>query len=238
MIAAAAMPLQASKMDERIEMSARKSYIFKTYLQGDDIKIESKEGAVTLTGMVSDESHKSLAYETVESLPGTKSVDNRLEVKGAMPTANSDLWLKDKVKWTLLFHRSVSAADSKVSVQDGIVTLTGEASSLAQKDLTTAYVKDLEGVKDVVNEMIVTKTSKTTYEKVSANMDDSSITAQVKMTLLFHRSTSFHNTKVKTFNGRVTLHGKAKNAAEMDLATKLVSDINGVKSVRNRMTIE
>jgi osmotically-inducible protein OsmY len=36
----------------------------------------------------------------------------------------------------------------------------------------------------------------------------------------------------------VTLTGKAKNAAEKDLATKYVADVNGVKSVKNRMTIE
>jgi osmotically-inducible protein OsmY len=36
----------------------------------------------------------------------------------------------------------------------------------------------------------------------------------------------------------VTLYGKAKNAAEKDLATKLANDINGVKNITNRMTIE
>ena len=36
----------------------------------------------------------------------------------------------------------------------------------------------------------------------------------------------------------VTLGGKAKNAAEKDLVTRLASDINGVKSVKNLMTIE
>jgi osmotically-inducible protein OsmY len=34
------------------------------------------------------------------------------------------------------------------------------------------------------------------------------------------------------------LGGKAKNATEKDLATKLVDDVNGVKSVKNLMTIE
>ena len=73
------MPVYASKMDDRIESSAKKSYVFKTYLKDDDIKIQSKDGAVTLTGTVSEESHKSLAQETVAGLPGVKSVDNRLE---------------------------------------------------------------------------------------------------------------------------------------------------------------
>jgi hyperosmotically inducible periplasmic protein len=56
--------------------------------------------------------------------------------------------------------------------------------------------------------------------------------------LLYHRSTSALNTKVETKEGVVTLSGKAKNAAEKDLATKLVNDVYGVKSVVNTMTIE
>ena len=58
------------------------------------------------------------------------------------------------------------------------------------------------------------------------------------MALLFHRSTSALNTTVTTKSGVVTVGGKAKNAAEKDLVTKLVNDVNGVKSVKNRMTIE
>ena len=65
--------------------SARKSYVFKTYLEEDDIKIQSKDGVVTLTGSVQEESHKSLARETVAELPGVKKVDNQLEVKGDSP---------------------------------------------------------------------------------------------------------------------------------------------------------
>jgi osmotically-inducible protein OsmY len=73
---------------------------------------------------------------------------------------------------------------------------------------------------------------------VGEKVDDASITAQVKMTLLSHRSTSSLNTKVKTKDGVVTLGGKAKNAAEKELATKVVNDVKGVKSVNNQMTIE
>jgi osmotically-inducible protein OsmY len=72
------MPVQASQMDDRIESTARNSYVYKTYLQNDDIKIESRDGAVTLTGIVADNFNKSLAEETVAGIPGVKSVDNRL----------------------------------------------------------------------------------------------------------------------------------------------------------------
>jgi osmotically-inducible protein OsmY len=230
-------PVRASEMDDRIESSARNSYVFKTYLQGDDIKIESKDGVVTLTGVVSEEPRKALAQETVAGLPEVKSVDNRLGTKGASPTANSDAWLTEKVRTALLFHRNVSGSTT-VYVRDGIVTLRGEAFSLAQKELTTEYAKDVEGVKDVINEMTMSPTPKTTSEFVIESIDDASITAQAKMALLYHRSTSALRTKVETNEGVVTLYGKATNATEKELVSKLVNDIHGVKSINNRMTIE
>ena len=210
------VPVHASKMDSSIESSAKKSYVFKTYLKTDDIKIQSKDGAVTLTGTVPEESHKSLAEETVASLPGVKSVDNKLELKGERPAENSDAWLITKVKAALLFHRSVSGIKTEVNVKDGIVTLQGEATSQAQKELTTEYAKDVEGVKNVNNEMTVGKTSKKT-RTAGDKIDDASITAQVKMRLLYHRSTSALKTSVTTKKGVVTLGGKAKTAAEKGL---------------------
>ena len=118
-------PVYASKLDDRIESSAKKSYVFKTFLKDDDVKIQSKNGAVVLTGFVSEEADKSLAEVTVAGLAGVKKVDNRLEVKGAPPTANSDAWIREKVKFILLFHRSVNAVKTEVEVKDGVVTLRG-----------------------------------------------------------------------------------------------------------------
>ena len=87
--------------------------------------------------------------------------------------------------------------------------------------------------------MTVTKTPKKT-RTAGEKIDDASITAQVKMSLLYHRSTSalIYNTSVTTKRGVVTLSGKAKNAAQKYMATKLANDVNRVKGVKNRMTIE
>ena len=242
----ASVPVRAfaTETDDRIESSVKDSYVFQKYLKDDAITIESKGGVVILTGTVAEESHKSLAQETAASLPGVKSVDNRLELKGEPGIENSDMWITMKVKYTLLFNRNVSVM-TEVATKDGIVTLKGEANSQAQKDLTTEYAKDIEGVKGIQNEMTVTETptgpgGKTMGEKVSdmgESIDDASVTALVKMTLLYHRSTSGLHTKVETNQGMVTLTGTAKNAAEKDLATKYAQDVHGVKSVVNNMTI-
>jgi osmotically-inducible protein OsmY len=233
----ASTSLRANETDDRIESSAKKSHVFKTYLKDDSIKTDSKNGVVTLTGTVAEASHKSLAENTVESLPGVKSVDNQLKVKGESHAEHSDAWVGTKVKSTLLFHRNVRATKTDVNVKDGVVILSGEASSMAQKELTTEYAQDVEGVKEVKNEMTIAKAPAKPTETTGEKIDDASITAQVKSSLSSHRSTSAVKTKVSTTDGVVTLTGVAKNAAEKSLVTKLVTDIDGVNSVVNDMTI-
>jgi hyperosmotically inducible periplasmic protein len=231
-------PLRASETDDIIAPSFKKTYVYNTYLKDDTIKTEAKDGVVTLTGTVAEESHKALAQETVARLPGVTRVDNQLATKAEVAAETADTWIGRKVKLALLFHQSVSAGKTTVEVKDGIVTLKGEATSMAQKELTTEYAKDIEGVKEVKNEMSVAATPEMAERTAGEKIDDASVTAQVKTALLTHRSTSSLQTKVETRDGVVTLTGIAKNAAEKSLVTKLVTDIQGVTSVKNQMTLE
>ena len=232
------MPLRASETDDRIENSFKNSFVYKIYLKDEHIKINSNDGVVILSGSVASENHKPMAQNTAEALPGVKSVDNQIEVTGERPVANSDTWVSMKVKTALLFHRNVSASGTEVYLKEGNVTLKGEAANQAQKELTTEYVIDVEGVKSVENEMTVAAKSEKPSQTIGETIDDASITAEVKGSLLAHHSTSVLNTKVTTLDGVVTLGGNAKNAAEKDLVTKLATDISGVKSVVNNMTID
>jgi osmotically-inducible protein OsmY len=230
-------PLYAADTDDRIESAAAKSYTFKTYLKDDSIKTDAKDGVVTLTGTVADATHRSMAENTVASLPGVKSVNNELLIKGEQPAEHSDAWITTKVKTALLFHRNVSATGTTVYTKDGVVTLQGVADNLAQKELTTEYAMDIDNVKSVNNEMTLAKTPATPKQTMGDKIDDASITASVKSALLTHRSTSALHTTVSTTDGIVTVGGVAKNDAEKSLITKLVTDINGVISVVNNMTI-
>jgi len=219
-------------------------------MKNEKIEINSDNGAVTLTGTVSETSQRPMAQHIAEALPGVRGVDNQILVAGEPIAEDSDVWIRSKVKAMLLFHRNVSASKTEVNVANGVVTLRGEAINSAQKDLTTEYAKDVQGVKDVTNEMtiaaapvapdatVTTTTTESTLDSVTDLIDDASITAQVRMSLLLHRSTSAMSTKVGTKDGVVTLGGEAKNSAEIDLVTKLVNDIHGVKLVINNMTVE
>lgn len=244
LVLVAGLPIQASDLDSRIESTIKGSYNFKAYLAADDISVKSDEGVVTLKGTVAVSYHKALAEETAANTAGVKRVKNELQVKSGEPAEHSDGWISMKVKAVLMFHKNVSATGTDVETTNGVVTLKGQTDSQAQKELTTEYVKDVESVKKVNNQMTVSgakphgtvgeKHERTAGEKV----DDASITAQVKTSLLFHRSTHALTTKVTTRNGVVHLYGEANNAAEKHLVTKLATDIHGVERVQNHMSVK
>jgi hyperosmotically inducible protein len=131
----------------------------------------------------------------------------------------------------------VSATGTSIYTKDGVVTLQGVASSVAEKELTTEYAKDVDNVKEVKNDMTIAATPATPDATMGDKIDDASITAEVKSSLMSHSGTSAIHTGVTTTDGVVTLSGVAKNDAEKSLVTKLATDINGVASVINNMTI-
>ena len=236
-VSAAGLSAQATEVDDSIGPAFKQTYVYRTYLQDSAIRTEAKDGVVTLTGTVAEEADKMLAQETVAALPGVVRVDNQLATPTEVAAENADTWIVRKVKFALMFHRNVNAGATVVEAQDGVVTLKGEASSLAQKELAGSYAADIEGVSSVKNEMTVAATPEPTERTASEKIDDMSITAQVKAALLTHRSTGSIKTQVVTRNGEVALTGIAKNDAEKSLVSKLVADINGVVSVKNEMTV-
>jgi len=88
-----------------------------------------------------------------------------------------------------------------------------------RKDLITEYAEDVDGVKDVKNEMTVAM--KPGENAVGEDfIDDVSITAMVKTILLYHRSTSRLNTTVKTKDGVVTLEAGSRTWLKRALRPK------------------
>lgn len=233
-----AVSAEAAQMDKDIESLVKQSYVFKTYLKDDAIKVKADDGVVTLTGTVADESNKSLAQETAANLPGVRSVDNQLEFEGEELDESSDGWISMQAKTALLFNRNVSGIKTKVFVEDGIVTLKGEAKNQAQKDLAEEYAKDVNGVKGVKNEITIAKTQKEQKQAMGEKIDDASITAQVKTAFSAYNSTSAFKTGVKTNDGVVMLSGEADNRAAKEMAGKVANNVNGVKKVVNNMTVK
>ena len=220
--------------DRKIESAAKASYNYRMVLE-DHVKVKANDGVVTLTGTVQDKDDKALAADTVENLPGVTSVRNEIKIKSSYPE-HSDAWIALKIRSRLLVKGNVSAANTTVTVSEGVVTLAGTADNMAQKELTEVYAKEIDWVKSVKNEIVV-KANPAATETLGEKIDDASITTQVKYALLSHKSTSALKTKATTTDGVIVITGVAGSDAEKSLVTKLAQDVRGVKSVSNNMTV-
>lgn len=68
-------------------------------------------------------------------------------------------------------------------------------------------------------------------------VEDSVITAKIKAEILATKGLDSLDIHVKTKNGTVTLSGKVKDVAQVELAGKVARNSNGVKEVINELSV-
>nr|MDP2192159.1 BON domain-containing protein [Rhodoferax sp.] len=74
-------------------------------------------------------------------------------------------------------------------------------------------------------------------ETVGAYIDDAGITTRIKARFVESKLVSAGAIKVETLNGTVMLSGFAKSLMEKSAAENIARGVNGVKSVKNEITI-
>ena len=150
--------------DAWLDGKAESTLLFNTNLNSFDINTDVKNGVVILTGKVESGVDKALAEELVASLEGVNSVDNQLTVIDNEPTKDSkmlmaltDSKIETVVKTKLLFESEVSGTATEVEVEEGVVTLSGQVDSDAEKQLAVAISKNTTDVKSVVDQLEIVK---------------------------------------------------------------------------------
>lgn len=133
------------------------------------------------------------------------------------------------------------AHDIKVSVHNGIATLTGTVEESVKRDLAKQIALGVSGIKEVDNQIIVqadnaapVRSSDRSYGDV---IDDATVTATIKSKLVWSKHTNGLTTDVDTKSGKVTLIGTADSAAAKDFAGRLALNTRGVVSVDNRLVV-
>jgi hyperosmotically inducible periplasmic protein len=147
--------------DAWIAFKIRSQLLVKAHVSATATVVTVKDGVVTLTGTADNNAQKELTGVYAKEIEGVKSVNNELVVK-AVPAPGStmgekidDASITAQVKFELLRHKSTSALNTKVTTTDGVVLITGEAASDAEKSLVTKLAQDVRGVKSVENNMTV-----------------------------------------------------------------------------------
>ncbi|MEZ5626172.1 MAG: BON domain-containing protein [Rhodocyclaceae bacterium] len=75
----------------------------------------------------------------------------------AMSTSAADAAIKGKVEASLAETTSLQDAQIQVEVSDGVILLSGQVNSAAQRDAAAQRAAGVEGVKRVINELAAPK---------------------------------------------------------------------------------
>ncbi|MBM3117855.1 BON domain-containing protein [Jeongeupia naejangsanensis] len=133
------------------------------------------------------------------------------------------------------------ANDLKVSVVEGMATLTGKVDEGVNKDLAKQIALGVPGIKEVDNQIVIQSgyvpPARSSSRSYGEAVDDATITTAVKSKLLWSKYTDSLATSVETKSGRVILTGTADSVAAREHAARLAINTRGVQSVDNRLVV-
>ena len=143
----------------------------------------------------------------------------------------TDSQLKKDVMDELAWEPSVNATLIGVSVQHGVVTLTGHIDTYAEKAAAERVVQRVEGVRAVAMELDV---------KLAPNhqRSDSEIADAAQAALKAQALVPFDRIRLKVEKGWLTLSGEVEWDYQRNQAERTVQSLLGVVGVSNRIVLK
>jgi len=143
----------------------------------------------------------------------------------------SDMELHGDVLDELKWEPGLNAADIRVTVRDGVVTLDGTVDSLAEKWAAERAAKRLPGVKALAVELEVKLPG-------SSERTDADIARAAETALKWDVVIPHDQIKVTVEKGFLTLEGEVDSQFQSSSAEWTVRHLMGVKGVTNMITVK
>jgi len=160
--AAKAEGVEKDRPDSWVTIKTKLALLTSDDVSGTHIKVDTRNGRVTLQGKVPTEAEKSKAEHVTRRIDGVKDVKNLIQVVPAAKREEvkaSDKEIEDRVDKALSADGSLKGI-SIASVNNGVVLLKGEAKSLGQTLRAVETAGKVSGVRRVSSEIKVEKVEK------------------------------------------------------------------------------
>lgn len=143
----------------------------------------------------------------------------------------NDLDLRDLVLEELEFKPDINAASIGVTVQNGVVTLSGHVNSYAQKVSAERTVKAMKGVRGLAEEIEVH------LNKLEGTADDT-IASRALNIIAWSSDANVEGIQVTVQKGTVTLEGQLDWQYQKEVIEQAIWRLSGVVGVHNRITLK
>lgn len=222
---------QQSENDAQVQADVAKALDNKKFAH---VKASVQDGVVTLSGTVDIYAAKEDADKKAHHRKGVRAVQNLIEVAG--PTVEDETLrrkLAEKLTYDRVGYGTTTFNSLTIGVQNGVVTLGGDAYGPVDKDSAVSLVENTPGVKDVIDNIQVDPTSP---------FDDQIRIAEARAIYGFPQLNKYaidpaKPIRITVINGNVTLTGVVDSQGDKDVANIRANGVPNVFKVVNNLQV-
>ncbi|MBC6110971.1 BON domain-containing protein [Pedobacter fastidiosus] len=215
------------KSNESLQKDVQEAIKWEPLLNAAEIGVTVKDGVVTLTGTVDSYVKKTEAEDAAKKVSGVAAVVENIEVKFGDWGAKEDGDIAREVLNALKWSWQVPNDKVEVKVEKGWVTLEGELSWNYQKDAAKTAIKNLLGVKGVINSI-----------KIASEVKDAVEKGDIERAIARNWSINDQDIHVNVSGNRVTLSGEVSSLFQKDEAQRIAWNAPGVWYVDNEISVQ
>lgn len=214
------------KTDKQLQEDVLAELAWESSVNSAHIGVEVNQGVVTLSGHVDTYAEKWGAERAAKRVQGVRAVAIEMDVKlkSSEKRTDSDIALSaiNAMQWL----STVPKDTVHTTVENGMITLSGDVVWNYQRDAAVAAVRNLAGVRGVVNQIIV---------KPRVNV--TAVKGDIEAALKRHAALDAQQIVVSLDGDTITLSGKVQNWSEKNLAINAAWNSPGVRYVVDKLVL-
>jgi osmotically-inducible protein OsmY len=216
------------KTDTQIHHDVLEELKWDSRVDETEVGVEVDRGVVTLTGTVTSWAKRGAAEEAAHRVIGVLDVANDIVVKLPGGYSQSDTEIAQAVRQALEWDVFVPEEKIRSTVSDGWVTLEGTVERWSQREDAARAVRNLMGVRGVVNKIAVTPAKPVTEDVRKA----------IEQVLERRAEREAKRIRVDVRDGTVTLTGPVHSWAERKSMLAAARFTPGVRAVEDHLRVE
>ncbi len=214
------------KTEFQIQKDVIDALQYEPSIDASEIGVACKDGITTLTGTVHSYTEKEAAAAVVERVAGVKAVVDEMKVELPQMHERTDQDIARAAVLALEWNVQVPHTRIRVRVEGGVVTLEGDVEYRYQQTAAQDAVRDLIGVKAVINLINVKPVATPLQVKV-----------KIENALRRAAELDAQRIRVEVRHDRVILRGTVRSWAERSEAERAAWAAPGVREVEDDLAV-
>jgi len=219
--------MPALRSDAEVRQEAVETLTRDVRVDASHVDVHVVNGVVSLRGYVATPFERRVAAEIVRRVKGVRDLRNELQV--APSSTRSDAEISAEVRSALDRYPDLEAQRITVTVQNGVVILSGVVGSYAERANAGAAAWQSTGVADVVNNLAI---------EPAMTRTDSEIASEVRIDLAHNLDLTRQKVQVEVQGGVVYLRGSVSSLDQKWQADEVAWWTTGVRDVINELSVD